>query len=230
MLAPSQPFGAVSAFFFLMIRRPPRSTLFPYTTLFRSTHGAPAQATGDPARGLANHEENLSWFSRGRLSWSGRLPFLDGRAGAGREVDDVALRGAAGERRREHLVVGEPALPVPGHQHWRFGAGDLNVTIGHPHHVGRADGRRRRLGHCSCRRVPQMVEDGPPRRRSAWWRFHLTERLERADAQDEDRAEKRRSPPHAAILPLAATACISSQSALSIVSASLTSNLPGAST
>src|SRR6266496_5142477 len=27
---------AVSPFFFLMIRRPPRSTLFPYTTLFRS--------------------------------------------------------------------------------------------------------------------------------------------------------------------------------------------------
>src|SRR3712207_8301269 len=25
--------------FFLMIRRPPRSTLFPYTTLFRSTRG-----------------------------------------------------------------------------------------------------------------------------------------------------------------------------------------------
>src|SRR5260370_15390828 len=33
------PFGAllfVLVFFFLMIRRPPRSTLFPYTTLFRS--------------------------------------------------------------------------------------------------------------------------------------------------------------------------------------------------
>src|SRR3712207_8931407 len=27
-----------SIFFFLMIRRPPRSTLFPYTTLFRSTY------------------------------------------------------------------------------------------------------------------------------------------------------------------------------------------------
>src|SRR3712207_6975701 len=27
-------------FFFLMIRRPPRSTLFPYTTLFRSRDGA----------------------------------------------------------------------------------------------------------------------------------------------------------------------------------------------
>src|SRR5438445_7551337 len=29
-----------SSFFFLMIRRPPRSTLFPYTTLFRSVFGA----------------------------------------------------------------------------------------------------------------------------------------------------------------------------------------------
>src|SRR5258706_14831372 len=28
-------------FFFLMIRRPPRSTLFPYTTLFRETLGFP---------------------------------------------------------------------------------------------------------------------------------------------------------------------------------------------
>src|SRR3970282_2377295 len=28
--------SVVYAFFFLMIRRPPRSTLFPYTTLFRS--------------------------------------------------------------------------------------------------------------------------------------------------------------------------------------------------
>src|SRR5579872_7600602 len=27
---------SLSSFFFLMIRRPPRSTLFPYTTLFRS--------------------------------------------------------------------------------------------------------------------------------------------------------------------------------------------------
>src|SRR3989442_10744092 len=29
-------------FFFLMIRRPPRSTLFPYTTLFRSRRHAPS--------------------------------------------------------------------------------------------------------------------------------------------------------------------------------------------
>src|SRR2546425_910340 len=31
----------MSFFFFLMIRRPPRSTLFPYTTLFRSQPLAP---------------------------------------------------------------------------------------------------------------------------------------------------------------------------------------------
>src|SRR3712207_8063646 len=30
----------MSFIFFLMIRRPPRSTLFPYTTLFRSNRGA----------------------------------------------------------------------------------------------------------------------------------------------------------------------------------------------
>src|SRR6266705_6309934 len=30
------PFVSLLFFFFLMIRRPPRSTLFPYTTLFRS--------------------------------------------------------------------------------------------------------------------------------------------------------------------------------------------------
>src|SRR5688572_32125987 len=31
-------------FFFLMIRRPPRSTLFPYTTLFRSMRDSASQA------------------------------------------------------------------------------------------------------------------------------------------------------------------------------------------
>src|SRR2546426_650365 len=31
-----QSTAILSSFFFLMIRRPPRSTLFPYTTLFRS--------------------------------------------------------------------------------------------------------------------------------------------------------------------------------------------------
>src|SRR3712207_8547871 len=36
-------------FFFLMIRRPPRSTLFPYTTLFRSA-GLPGRGVPPPFR------------------------------------------------------------------------------------------------------------------------------------------------------------------------------------
>src|SRR6202795_5307389 len=39
-------------FFFLMIRRPPRSTLFPYTTLFRSPQRHP------PAPGQTARREN----------------------------------------------------------------------------------------------------------------------------------------------------------------------------
>src|SRR5260370_35288478 len=36
-------------FFFLMIRRPPRSTLFPYTTLFRSSPTCHSQSFGPSA-------------------------------------------------------------------------------------------------------------------------------------------------------------------------------------
>src|SRR2546426_5173514 len=54
-------------FFFLMIRRPPRSTLFPYTTLFRSPRGVRPGAfqLGAAARG-----------SDGRLS-EGALVVID---------------------------------------------------------------------------------------------------------------------------------------------------------
>src|SRR2546422_9632977 len=55
-------------FFFLMIRRPPRSTLFPYTTLFRSCRvtcspvsSCPARRTpGSPRRRPSRSEEHTS--------------------------------------------------------------------------------------------------------------------------------------------------------------------------
>src|SRR6266853_4508776 len=50
-------------FFFLMIRRPPRSTLFPYTTLFRSLHHAEGLPLGHRAaylRELERSEEHTS--------------------------------------------------------------------------------------------------------------------------------------------------------------------------
>src|SRR2546430_7280894 len=45
-----------------MIRRPPRSTLFPYTTLFRSSRAATSSATVKPNRPQGSHR-----FSRLRL-------------------------------------------------------------------------------------------------------------------------------------------------------------------
>src|SRR2546430_16378637 len=52
-------------FFFLMIRRPPRSTLFPYTTLFRSIH---PQTAKDVARAPERHRSSL--LNRVQLSRS----------------------------------------------------------------------------------------------------------------------------------------------------------------
>src|SRR5215469_18224052 len=50
-------------FFFLMIRRPPRSTLFPYTTLFRSSAPRPSAPCGKcrncPARRSEEHTSEL---------------------------------------------------------------------------------------------------------------------------------------------------------------------------
>src|SRR5258708_29761553 len=45
-------------FFFLMIRRPPRSTLFPYTTLFRSTPSTKSDV---------GHDLNIDLAEAGRM-------------------------------------------------------------------------------------------------------------------------------------------------------------------
>src|SRR2546429_3301679 len=54
-------------FFFLMIRRPPRSTLFPYTTLFRSV-GAGADGHSAAATGLSYRR--AAWLRRGSAARS----------------------------------------------------------------------------------------------------------------------------------------------------------------
>src|SRR5215208_7439704 len=67
----SRSVGASFLFFFLMIRRPPRSTLFPYTTLFRSRPRAPpwtSPASVPAAARRARSEEHTSELqSRGHL-------------------------------------------------------------------------------------------------------------------------------------------------------------------
>src|SRR3989442_5368712 len=52
-------------FFFLMIRPPPRSTLFPYTTLFRSTYTLSPPSMGFHAGGsCASFEFSNEYFLR----------------------------------------------------------------------------------------------------------------------------------------------------------------------
>src|SRR2546430_13333351 len=63
--------AVVLLFFFLMIRRPPRSTLFPYTTLFRSFAATQAAiAAGNTAKnvGLRSVEVLVNGPGSGRRS------------------------------------------------------------------------------------------------------------------------------------------------------------------
>src|SRR5438270_13214820 len=55
-------------FFFLMIRRPPRSTLFPYTTLFRSLRASVPRHSLAIGRSL-RFGHRLSLVARRRLRW-----------------------------------------------------------------------------------------------------------------------------------------------------------------
>src|SRR5438132_13383169 len=50
---------AIRQFFFLILRRPPGSTLFPYTTLFRSHRGRPGSAGAAPAERLIDQAVDL---------------------------------------------------------------------------------------------------------------------------------------------------------------------------
>src|SRR2546430_313386 len=78
-------------FFFLMIRRPPRSTLFPYTTLFRSSGATPQQ--GVHLRGSYPSDASGSPLGNGALnpgSW-GAVVQAGGQATPGTNVHVFAL-------------------------------------------------------------------------------------------------------------------------------------------
>src|SRR5689334_24404126 len=59
-----------------MIRRPPRSTLFPYTTLFRSQHDLPARRGADAHADSDGHRDPDADARRGLV----RVEFADGRS------------------------------------------------------------------------------------------------------------------------------------------------------
>src|SRR3712207_7217826 len=67
--------------FFLMIRRPPRSTLFPYTTLFRSRHDAagrvvPADKRFEPDQALVRSADQRL-VEKAQLSVADRVRQID---------------------------------------------------------------------------------------------------------------------------------------------------------
>src|SRR3712207_8772175 len=146
--------------FFLMIRRPPRSTLFPYTTLFRSLVDpgdhrvrlgdlAQAAAQRDLAVGvqvvLAGEEQHL-------VLGEGGPDGADLVVGDAAEVDDVDS-GADG--RLEALDLEEPALGGGGGGHGRGGSeqGHARDSGGEGERLARtASGRTERA------RAPQQVD------------------------------------------------------------------------
>src|SRR2546427_13123983 len=96
-----------------MIRRPPRSTLFPYTTLFRSPFKPPAtiaaylrelRAAGRPLAVLADDGEKFGGWP-GTRDWvyrrggGGRVSRGAGRPGGGRRGRPPAPRGGPGRGR-----------------------------------------------------------------------------------------------------------------------------------
>src|SRR5256885_11605216 len=71
-----------------MIRRPPRSTLFPYTTLFRSYATALA-AMVDPRRAVRNFEQLTLCGARGRYGFYEALDYTRSRLPEGSRVATV---------------------------------------------------------------------------------------------------------------------------------------------
>src|ERR1035441_11108687 len=94
----------ISVFIFLMIRRPPRSTLFPYTTLFRSVRGGRVRQpqTGDLAAAARSHNNPAGLTVGGQpLAPPARPPGADspGRAThpeSGRELAGAGRRSGVG--------------------------------------------------------------------------------------------------------------------------------------
>src|SRR3989442_15280057 len=104
---------ALASFFFLMIRRPPRSTLFPYTTLFRSVQDDPlARGPGDGEgadRAIARRPDRRS--ARSRSSAARPRP---GAAGPVGQVDPCHRRGGGDWGRAGGAQPGLPPPPPPG--------------------------------------------------------------------------------------------------------------------
>src|SRR2546430_16488022 len=90
-----------------MIRRPPRSTLFPYTTLFRSRLDTPDKVTGKPLFGIDVQLPGMAYAA------IARCPVFRGRLVA---VADERIKGLRGLVK---VVKLEDAVAVVADNWWR---------------------------------------------------------------------------------------------------------------
>src|SRR2546430_17111318 len=117
-------------FFFLMIRRPPRSTLFPYTTLFRSADVAThLRASVRAGRSTLEIDEDVEAFIRGR----GATPAFKGYRGFPAtvcvSVNDEVVHGIPSPHRRiaEGVIVG---LDIGCISDWYYADCALTLAVG----------------------------------------------------------------------------------------------------
>src|SRR2546430_6663844 len=130
-------------FFFLMIRRPPRSTLFPYTTLFRSARPFPPRI-GTPREPWS--EVPTPRARPVRPLGAGRMPVMRVRRGArGSLIATGRARSLTATRRRSYDIARFAVAPDPA-----VGRGRLPPELRPPHVHGLAQGR-----------LPQSPERGP---------------------------------------------------------------------
>src|SRR6266536_951030 len=99
-------------FFFLMIRRPPRSTLFPYTTLFRSLRRARA-----PCFRIRESYRSLE-YTGSPVDPDGRVQFVDLSVGVHAVKPEVHDRGKVlgdigGGAHASFLPGGKHAIALP---------------------------------------------------------------------------------------------------------------------
>src|SRR2546429_4750258 len=117
----AQDINRCSFFFFLMIRRPPRSTLFPYTTLFRSARPALHRRHASRRADDEDDERRMGGSVGGlrcpRRRAVGRLAFSDG---AWAQRDRRPLGGWI--RRSRHRAPAPGDVPDPGILGWVFPA------------------------------------------------------------------------------------------------------------
>src|SRR3712207_9525042 len=105
----------VCRFFFLMIRRPPRSTLFPYTTLFRSLAPLGRPPMSHPQLRGSLHSASLSVVMAVGLGFACTAPVL-----ASPEDEIARLRSeehTSELQSRQYLVC---CLPLEKKKRWEY--------------------------------------------------------------------------------------------------------------